>query len=149
MPKPNKDKLSCLNCGQILNRGDISHCSRDCWQTDKKDKGNIIDRFLSKLKTTKTIGCWEWTASKNKKGYGWFYMNGKNHLAHRASFILFRGNIGAGLHVCHKCDNPSCVNPDHLFISNNEGNILDKINKGRHAKTRTREGAEWVLENKF
>lgn len=76
-------------------------------------------------------GCWNYTRSKNNKGYGWFSINGKAIGAHRASWILFKGEIPKGRIVCHRCDNPSCVNPDHLFTGTTQDNRLDCENKGR------------------
>ena len=80
--------------------------------------------------------CWEWTASKNKKGYGNFYISvghskDKHCLAHRRAWILTYGEIPQGLQVLHSCDNPPCVNPKHLFLGTNEDNVKDKIQKGR------------------
>lgn len=89
-----------------------------------------MKRFFDKV--DKTESCWNWTASKRSKfGYGAFKMNGKLHDAHRASWILKNGEIPIGIYVCHKCDNPSCVNPDHLFLGSPKDNVLDCIEKGR------------------
>lgn len=71
---------------------------------------------------------------KNPKGYGSMRYKGKTWRAHRAVWDKERGEIPKGMHVCHKCDNPSCVNIKHLFLGTNNDNMQDKINKGRQTK---------------
>jgi hypothetical protein len=90
---------------------------------------NVIDRFLAKV--VKTEGCWLWTARKTPQGYGRFGYQGENRLAHRVAFELFKAPFASGLHVLHRCDNPGCVNPDHLFLGTNAANVEDKVSKGR------------------
>jgi hypothetical protein len=77
-------------------------------------------------------GCWEWQGRRGAKGYGVFVWDtGKPVLAHRASYTIARGSIPAGLFVCHHCDNPKCVRPDHLFVGTNADNMKDGYTKGR------------------
>ena len=78
--------------------------------------------------------CWIWTAHKYPKGYGQFGFNGKVTAAHRVSWILHYGPIPEGLLVCHRCDNPSCVNPEHLFLGTAKDNAEDMGRKGRQVK---------------
>lgn len=100
-----------------------------------RDDGSDTDRFHKKYITEPNSGCWLWIASLNNKGYGRImFKTGKQLLAHRFSYILSYGEIPQGLNVCHKCDTPSCVNPDHLFLSDQAGNIRDMIKKGRMPK---------------
>jgi len=74
---------------------------------------NSIDRFNAKYNVNSSM-CWEWTAAIGADGYGVFRMGGKLYRAHRASYILFRGEIPVGLHIDHLCRNILCVNPEHL-----------------------------------
>lgn len=86
-------------------------------------------------------GCWIWTAGKTSRGYGMMNYQNKKQYAHRLSYQYSKGPITNGLHVCHSCDNPSCINPDHLWLGTNYDNILDKMKKGR-AKTARRLGSQ-------
>ena len=88
-----------------------------------------LERFEDKF--IKSIGCWEWRASKGNKGYGQFLINGQIRQAHRVSYQLYVGEIPEGLYVCHRCDNPGCVNPSHLFLGTQTDNMRDCENKGR------------------
>ena len=91
----------------------------------------MIERFRNLYRIDES-GCWEWTSEKTEKGYGRLRVNGKNVRAHRLSYQLFVGEIPKGLFVCHSCDNPGCVNPEHLFVGTCMDNIHDMIVKGRH-----------------
>lgn len=82
-------------------------------------------------------GCWGWKGiTHHSRGYGRLNFKSKNTTiaAHRASWMIYRGSIPDGLHVLHKCDNPSCTNPDHLFIGTNFENVRDMVYKNRQAK---------------
>lgn len=92
----------------------------------------LIDRFNSFVSKHHAQGCWDWVGNKHKQGYGKISFMGKATLAHRISYELFVGPIPKKMMVCHTCDNPSCVNPDHLFTGRAIDNMHDKINKGRH-----------------
>lgn len=96
----------------------------------------ITRRFEAKVDRSGGVhACHPWTASKNNKGYGWFRVLGKSQLAHRVAFELSSGPIPGGLFVLHHCDNPSCVNPRHLFLGDNSSNMLDSIRKGRRPRS--------------
>jgi len=76
-------------------------------------------------------GCWVWTGGKNEHGYGKFNVNCGTDKAHRISWIIYVGPIPRGQHVLHRCDNPPCVRPDHLFIGTARDNRIDCKQKGR------------------
>jgi hypothetical protein len=91
------------------------------------------DRFEKKFLVTP--GCWLWQKGK-RNGYGQFDLKGKTVSPHRASYEFYVGKIPDGLRVLHKCDNPPCVNPDHLFLGTDRDNVADCIKKGRAKRLR-------------
>lgn len=107
---------------------------------------NFEERFWSKAERKDKDSCWNWKAYKNRDGYGNFSIDGSRRWnAHRISYAITNGEIPKGMSVCHKCDNPSCVNPNHLFLATHKENMRDKSEKGR-AKTRklTQEQKEFI-----
>lgn len=91
----------------------------------------FLARFWAKVDCTAGLfECWLWTASKNF-GYGHIWLNGRFYQAHRVSYELAYEAIPDGMLVCHHCDDPSCVNPSHLFLGTTLDNVHDKIQKGR------------------
>jgi hypothetical protein len=102
-----------------------------------------------------TSSCWLWIGGKDKDGYGKFkWVNGKDERAHRFSWLFFRGPIPESLFVLHKCDNTSCVNPDHLFLGTHAMNMGDKKEKGRQRNqyknaSHCIHGHEFTAENTY
>tara|TARA_R110000868_G_scaffold106024_1_gene290980 strand:+ start:1426 stop:1896 length:471 start_codon:yes stop_codon:yes gene_type:complete len=98
------------------------------------DEEKIQKRFFAKVQ--KTSGCWFWTASSDRRGYGSFSIAARTVKAHRVSYLIHCGQIPDGMFVCHTCDMPKCVNPSHLFLGLHQDNMDDMVRKGRSPKTR-------------
>lgn len=92
-------------------------------------------RFKAKYRVNAATGCWEWTGQRIPTGYGYISRGGRGGgmiSAHRASHEIHIGPIPKGHWVCHRCDNPGCVNPEHLFSGPPRVNVIDCVRKGRH-----------------
>lgn len=96
----------------------------------------ILERFAEKYEIDPDTGCWNWTGAKSSFGHGSLRVSGKSLGAHRISWELHCGEIPLKMEICHHCDNPKCVNPDHLFLGTHQDNIRDMATKGRGGKTR-------------
>jgi hypothetical protein len=94
----------------------------------------LADRLWSRVEKT-PAGCWEWTGNRNALGYGIVTVqHSKRFRAHRVAWELTRGPIPDGMVVCHRCDNPPCCNPEHLFLGTHDENMADMVAKDRHAR---------------
>ncbi|HEX8653528.1 MAG TPA: HNH endonuclease signature motif containing protein [Pyrinomonadaceae bacterium] len=95
---------------------------------------NFAERFWSKVElSSESNGCWLWRGRVLRSGYGTAWKDGTYQYAHRIAYELKYGEIPEGMCVCHKCDNPPCCRPDHLFIGSQEENMHDMRRKGRNS----------------
>lgn len=116
-------------------KGEGNYCGLSC--AAKNSVAPLAERFWKKVR--KTDGCWLWIGGKDRRGYGRIGdvpspngRRGPTILASRASWQLHYGPIPDGLDILHRCDNPSCVRPDHLFAGTASDNFQDMLRKGRH-----------------
>jgi hypothetical protein len=93
-------------------------------------------RFEEKFIPVPESGCWLWTAGLGVGGYGQFYLEWPTP-AHRASYMLYKGEIPEGMYILHKCDVKCCVNPDHLFVGTHSDNMKDYADKRKKRLTDT------------
>lgn len=111
----------------------------------------IFFRFNMKWEPNKR-GCWEWTSTLSKAGYGKIWYEGKQIPAHRMAWAIHRGPIPKGAMICHICDNPKCVNPLHLYIGDGFTNQQDAVNRKRHKearKTHCPKGHPYSISNTY
>jgi len=105
-------------------------------------------RFWDKVQIGNNNECWEWKAQLNEKRYGILWYNRKNTRAHRMSWMIHHGDVPMGMCVLHKCDNPSCVNPAHLFLGTNKDNSVDMMRKGRNNPPKGEDSYRAILTEK-
>ena len=99
---------------------------------DPMKPGRKPKAFMEWVEKIPFSTCWYWMGGSNRAGYGLVRHEGKHTLAHRASYMIHKGPVPNDLFVCHSCDEPSCVNPDHLWLGTHRDNHQDMMNKGRH-----------------
>jgi hypothetical protein len=89
-------------------------------------------RFWGRVNKKNNKDCWVWEGTKNYAGYGYLNLSGIRVKAHRVMWMIYNHDIPEGKIICHQCDNPGCVNPNHLFLGTLKDNSVDMTNKGRN-----------------
>lgn len=139
-----KIKSSCKCCNSPIEQyasngkgsGYFQFCSNSCkWEYKRSDNAEFVNhtasRFHGYVKNNGDDWCWGWSGTKNKSKYGIFVVRKKKHLAHRWAYQYFIGQIPDGLWILHRCDNPECTNPKHLYAGTPLDNTRDAIARGR------------------
>jgi len=142
----NQQKLNDQRAEELAKMEASLEYSLDLDQTDEE----LWSRFWKHTETS--TGCWEWQGAISGGRYGHLWIAGRNVYAHRIAWALHYGPLKKGQLVLHKCDNPKCVNPDHLFLGTHQDNMDDCVKKGRSARGsksgRSKLNEEQVLEIK-
>ena len=111
-------------------------------------RGTKPKPFIARVEKDIATGCWNWTGGRDSSGYGTFTIDQKQYIAPRFAAYLWKGfDLNSDLLVLHHCDNPRCVNPEHLFFGTVKDNSQDAIAKGRLRRTFCKRGHELSSEN--
>lgn len=157
-PMTYRDKTqqkNCVHCGEVFYRdkrctkkhwASAKFCSRSCSakhgaKNSHKTWGTIEERFWAKVEKLGDDDCWNWTGSSRPAGYGVISKNGKQTSATHVSLEINGTVIPSGLWVLHKCDNPRCVNPKHLYVGTPKQNSKDAVLRNRFNRKLTPEQA--------
>ena len=147
-----KSEHMCYNSSDIINQLGIgsaarkvvilttfpSPINRSRSGGDKMKKQTPREYILTRISIDETSGCWNWTAGIGRGGYGRAKHNRQEYKAHRYSYQVFVGEIPDDKILCHKCDNPRCVNPAHVYVGTHKDNSHDRMARGRYKNGRTK-----------
>jgi len=139
----------CFRCGKVTKRkGSLVriYCSPACYHSARKATfaTRAVEKLIALRRVVPETGCWEWTGVVLRNGYGATSYKGRHHMVHRVSAALYRGfDIDLPMFILHRCDNPPCFNPDHLFVGTPADNYVDSINKERQVTIGQKGQATW------
>lgn len=152
-----KTRKWCNGCSRLLAVRDFHkqkksldglHCRcRECRGVKKRFNKTIKERLAENMKVSRISGCWEWTGETNEFGYGRMNVSGKKKVVHRIAYAEFVEEVPKEMFLCHKCDNPKCFNPFHLFVGNQKDNMEDMRRKGRAGKKLTADDVKKILRS--
>ena len=137
--KQHGKKLKARSCGCLSKEKASKRCSTLNLVTDKKQY------ILDNIKFDRRTGCWNWVGTLWANGYARTGIKGCKGRAYRLAYQEFVGVISKGNIICHRCDNPKCVNPNHLFQGSNQDNMTDMVNKNRSLKGEKHHKAKLTL----
>lgn len=138
--KSDEQPFCFCGCGQPTRRWKDGSWPRFIPGHQVRVRPSVSERFWARVQKSEGDGCWNWTGAVGTPGYPLFEDQYRQIAGHRWIWEQNNGPIPTGMHVCHRCDNPRCVRPDHLFLGTPKDNFDDMVAKGRSAHLGSRNG---------